>query len=195
MFEQLEALEPGSRTDADRLALARPIGYSAGMDDVVIRRAERRDLQQLGALGAQLVRLHHGFDSKRFMAPEANVEQGYAWFLGTELENPDAVIFVAETPATPGRASEILGYVYAGIEARSWKELRDEAGFIHDLLVRSELQSQGLGTRLLETASEWLVTRGVPRIMLWTAAQNPAAQKLFERLGFRRTMIEMTRER
>jgi RimJ/RimL family protein N-acetyltransferase len=30
--------------------------------------------------------------------------------------------------------------------------------------------------------------------MLWTADQNEAAQQLFARLGFRKTMIEMTRE-
>ena len=34
-----------------------------------------------------------------------------------------------------------------------------------------------------------------PRVVLWTAEKNPAAQALFEQLGFRRTMIEMTRER
>jgi hypothetical protein len=35
---------------------------------------------------------------------------------------------------------------------------------------------------------------GAPRVMLWTAEQNDSAQRLFARLGFRRTMIEMTRE-
>jgi RimJ/RimL family protein N-acetyltransferase len=30
--------------------------------------------------------------------------------------------------------------------------------------------------------------------MLWTAAPNAGAQRLFERLGFRQTMIEMTRD-
>jgi hypothetical protein len=30
--------------------------------------------------------------------------------------------------------------------------------------------------------------------MLWTAEKNDSAQRLFARLGFRRTMIEMTRE-
>ena len=30
--------------------------------------------------------------------------------------------------------------------------------------------------------------------MLWTAQKNVPAQRLFDRLGFRRTMIEMTRE-
>ena len=35
---------------------------------------------------------------------------------------------------------------------------------------------------------------GAPRVVLWTAEHNDAAQQLSERLGFRRTMIEMTRE-
>jgi len=34
-----------------------------------------------------------------------------------------------------------------------------------------------------------------PRAVLWTAEKNPPAQALFEQLGFRRTMIEITRER
>jgi RimJ/RimL family protein N-acetyltransferase len=41
---------------------------------------------------------------------------------------------------------------------------------------------------------EWLHRRGAPRVVLWTADRNSAAQRLFERLGFRRTMIEMTKE-
>jgi RimJ/RimL family protein N-acetyltransferase len=34
----------------------------------------------------------------------------------------------------------------------------------------------------------------MPRVILWTAEKNDAAQQLFARAGFRRTMIEMTRE-
>lgn len=163
------------------------------MVDIVVRRAEQRDLPELGKLGAQLVRVHHAFDSQRFLAPEPGVEQGYAWFLGTELDDDDAVVFVAER-TTPGQASQILGYVYAGVEARSWKELREEAGFIHDVVVSDQARDGGVGTRLVEVAAEWLKERGVPRVMLWTAERNSGAQRLFERLGFRRTMIEMTRE-
>ena len=46
----------------------------------------------------------------------------------------------------------------------------------------------------MEAAIDWLRRRGAPRVVLWTAEQNDAAQRLFDRLGFRRTMIEMTRE-
>jgi hypothetical protein len=34
----------------------------------------------------------------------------------------------------------------------------------------------------------------MPRAILWTADQNSAAQQLFTRMGFRRTMVEMTME-
>lgn len=39
-----------------------------------------------------------------------------------------------------------------------------------------------------------LKDRGAPQIVLSTAEQNESAQRLFARAGFRRTMIEMTRE-
>ncbi|MFI5364964.1 MAG: GNAT family N-acetyltransferase [Candidatus Binatia bacterium] len=134
------------------------------------------------------MRAHHDFDSRRFLTPGPRVEQGYAHFLGTQLAEEDVAVFVAE------RAGTIIGYVYAGVEPRSWKELREVAGFIHDVVVDPAERGAGVGTRLIETAAEWLVTRGVPRVMLWTAEKNQGAQRLFERLGFRRTMVEMTRE-
>ena len=64
--------------------------------DVVIRRATRADLPALGRLGALLVRAHHGFDPNRFMAPAPDIEEGYAWFLGTQLKEDDVAVFVAE---------------------------------------------------------------------------------------------------
>ena len=157
-------------------------------DAVLIRRAEPKDAPVLGRLGASLVRDHHAFDAQRFLTPGSRLAEGYADFLASQLTEQDAAVFVAE------RAGRVVGYAYAGIEPRSWKELRDRAGFIHDVAVEPDARGGGIGARLIETAADWLVGRGVPRVMLWTAEQNRAAQRLFEKLGFRRTMIEMTRE-
>jgi GNAT superfamily N-acetyltransferase len=66
-------------------------------------------------------------------------------------------------------------------------------GFIHDLLVLEDARGAGAGERLLEAAVTWLIERGAPRVMLWTAAPNAGARPLFKRHGFRPTMIEMTR--
>jgi len=153
-----------------------------------IRKATKADLPALGRLGALLLRTHFQFDSKRFMAPGGDPEAGYAWFLGTQLAEQDVVVLVAE------RQGAVVGYVYAGLEAQSWKELREASGFIHDVVVDERGRRTGVATALMEAAADWLRDHGAPRVMLWTAEQNEGAQRLFEHLGFRRTMVEMTRE-
>jgi GNAT superfamily N-acetyltransferase len=157
--------------------------------EILIRHATAADKPVLGRLGAELLRVHHGFDADRFMAPGPQTEEGYGRFLTAEHASDDVVVFVAE------RAGEVVGYAFGGVEPRSWKELRDVAGFVHDVFVVESARGTGTGERLVEAVAEWLLARGVPRVMLWTADKNVHAQQLFERLGFRRTMIEMTRER
>lgn len=154
----------------------------------LIRPAEPRDLAALGRLGASLMRTHYAFDRQRFLSPDEGAEAGYAAFLGTQLHEDDAVVMVAEIDGA------VAGYVYAGVEPLSWKELRDEAGFVHDLLVSDEARNSGVGRQLLDAAVSWLKQRGMPRVVLWTAFPNAGARRLFERQGFRPTMVEMTLE-
>lgn len=158
------------------------------MPTSTIRLATPADLPALGRLGALLIRTHIEFDAQRFMDPGSDPAEGYAWFLGTQLKDQDVVIFVAELEG------EVIGYVYAGLEPVSWKELRDACGFIHDVVVDERGRRSGTATALIEKAIEWLRERGAPSVMLWTAEKNGGAQQLFTKLGFRRTMIEMTRE-
>jgi GNAT superfamily N-acetyltransferase len=134
------------------------------------------------------MRTHYAFDALRFLQPGGSDEVGYADFLGSQLDEHDAVILVAE------RSGEIVGYVYAAIEPLSWKDLRDECGYIHDLLVTDVVRRGGVGQALLDAAIDWLRERGMPRVVLGTAAQNDTARRLFERRGFRATMVEMTLE-
>jgi ribosomal protein S18 acetylase RimI-like enzyme len=154
-----------------------------------IRSAEPRDLEALGRLGALLMRTHYAFDPRRFLAPQEGTEAGYAAFLGSVLDHDDGHIFVADV------GNGLVGYVYAALEPLSWKELRGAAGFIHDIAVAEEARRGGIATALLGAAVAWLRARGAPRVILWTAARNEAAQALFaKRFGFRETMLEMTLE-
>lgn len=154
----------------------------------VIRRAVAGDLEAVGRLGATLLRAHYDFDPQRFMQGGADAEAGYAWFLGTQLERPDSLVLVADD------GDAVIGYLYAGLEPRNWKELRDEAGFVHDILVHEDSRGAGIARLLIDAALARFRERGVPRAILWTAAKNTHAHRLFERLGFRNTMIEMTHE-
>lgn len=135
-----------------------------------------------------LVRTHYAFDRQRFLPPGEGTEEGYAWFLGKMLEAEDNAVFVAE------RDGAIVGYTWASLEPQSWKELRGPAGFVQDIVVVEAARRLGIATQLMHAAMEWLRARGAPRVILWTAAPNEAAQALFRRLGFRDTAIEMTKE-
>jgi ribosomal protein S18 acetylase RimI-like enzyme len=153
-----------------------------------IRPATPADLPAIGGLGALLVRTHHDFDPKRFMAPMSRTEQLYGSFLGTQLAEPNIIILVAE------QDGEVVGYTYAGVEGNDYMALRGPAGVLYDIVVDPAHRRNGIGRMLLDATLDALKARGVPRVVLSTAEQNHSAQRLFDRAGFRRTMIEMTRE-
>jgi ribosomal protein S18 acetylase RimI-like enzyme len=153
-----------------------------------IRPAAPADLPAVGRLGALLVRVHHDFDPERFIAATPRTEHGYASFLGAQLEEPNVVVLVAE------RDGEVLGYTYAGVEGNDYMALRGPAGVLHDIVVDPAHRGLGVGRMLLDATLAALTARGAPRCVLSTAERNESAQRLFARAGFRRTMVEMTRE-
>ena len=155
---------------------------------VHIRPATPTDVSTIGRLGALLVREHHDFDPQRFIAATSQTEKSYGWFLGTQLEEPNIVILVAE------RDGEVIGYTYSGVEGTDYMALRGPAGVMYDIVVDPANRKQGVGRMLVNATLDALKARGAPRVVLSTAEQNAAAQRLFDRAGFRRTMIEMTRE-
>lgn len=88
----------------------------------------------------------------------------------------------------------MLGYAYSTIEGYDYMSLRGPAGILQDIVVDPEHRGKGIGRLILDAVIEALTAHGEPRVMLSTAEQNESAQRLFAKAGFRRTMIEMTRE-
>jgi ribosomal protein S18 acetylase RimI-like enzyme len=158
------------------------------MSDVTIRPASPADLPALGRLGAMLVRTHHDFDPQRFLPATPQTERGYASFLGTQLDKPHVVVLVAE------RNGEAIGYTYAGVEGTDYMSQRGPAGVLYDIAVDPVHRGHGVGRRLLDATLAALKAHGAPRAVLSAAERNEAAQRLFADAGFRRTMVEMTRE-
>jgi ribosomal protein S18 acetylase RimI-like enzyme len=156
-------------------------------DSVVVRAIRHEDLEDVGRMAAALVRYHAELDPKRFLSWEG-IEQGYRRFFGSQLEEPKAVLLVAL------QSSRRVGYAYARLEPRDWNALLDTHGALHDIFVEESARRAGVASALLDEVRARLVAAGAPRLVLSTAVQNEAAQRLFERHGFRRTMLEMTQE-
>jgi len=156
--------------------------------DITIRPATSADVKALGRLGALLVEAHYEFDRLRFIAPGPQTADRYGAVLGTELDVPNVVVLAAEQDGA------VVGYTYAGAEGFDYMSLRGPAGVLYDIVVDPAYRGHGIGRLLLDATLAKLEARGAPRVVLSTAERNEAAQRLFARAGFRRTMIEMTRE-
>jgi ribosomal protein S18 acetylase RimI-like enzyme len=112
----------------------------------------------------------------------------YAAFLSKQLDGATTAVLVAE------EGGKVIGYSYAALEGYDYMTLRGPAGILHDIIVEPEHRGRGVGRLLVEAILEYLKSRGAPRVLLSTAEQNEPAQRLFAGMGFRRTMVEMTRE-
>lgn len=156
---------------------------------MTIRPAADADWLRVGALGEILVATHYAFDRRRFVHPDTLPADAYISHLRQEVAHGLAVVHVAAV------GDGVAGYVFAGIEPESWKDLRDEAGYIHDLVVDAGHRRGGIGRALVESAVRWFADRGINRVMLGAAPANTGAQHLFRSLGFRPSMIEMMLER
>lgn len=145
------------------------------------------DLPGVGILAGQLVRMHYAFDPLRFMKP-GNPEQGYQRWFASQMDREDTLLLVAAD------AEGIVGYVYAVLEERNYNDLLDACVKLHDILVAERGRRRGIGEALLKETFQRAAAKGAPRVVLLTASQNEAAQRLFKRCGFRTTMLEMTAE-
>ena len=155
---------------------------------LIVRRATPADLPRIGRLGALLIKEHYDFDPQRFLAARPGTPEGYASFIGTQLEDQDKAVLVADDNGN------VIGYAYAAIEGYDYMMLRGPAGVLHDIIVDPEYRGRGVGRLLLNASLAFFRSHGVPRVVLATAERNEAAQRLFASMGFRRTMIEMTLE-
>ena len=155
---------------------------------VTVRPAVAADRAAIGRLGELLFSEHHEFDPRRFIAPIPNLSERYGDFLIGQSKRAEMRVLVAQ------REGAVVGYAFGGMEGNDYMALRGPAGVIYDLVVDPDHRRQGIGQVLLAAVLDALAELGAPRALLFTADKNHVAQSLFDKAGFRRTMIEMTVE-
>src|SRR5262245_19166480 len=114
-----------------------------------IRAVTESDWPRIAELSGLLVEAHHGFNPSRFVRPDALPGPVYTLRVRGEVERGDATVFVATADA------QVVGFIFAGIEPESWKELRPVAGYIQDLVVDARHRNAGIGRALLGAALDW----------------------------------------
>lgn len=154
---------------------------------MLIRDMNAGDLEAASLLAEGLVTLHHQWDETRFFTMP-QVARGYRGFFESQLGQQGVLLLVAELDG------KLAGYLYGSLEERDWAKLLDAHGAVHDVYVDAAARKQGVAQALMNEAGTRFKAWGARQVVLYTSTANVEGQALFERLGFRPTMIEMTRD-
>lgn len=96
------------------------------------------------------------------------------WELASNLSHPKSIARVAETPG------KIVGFVLARVESHS-------IAHIITLDVLPEARRQKIGTELMRMMHQALAEIGITSAVLEVSVANIPAQRLYEKLRYRRT--------
>lgn len=134
-----------------------------------IRRATLQDLAELAVL----------FDGYRQFYQQASDLDGAKDFLSARLSNKESVIFVGEMSDT-----KLAGFVqlYPSFTSVGMKTI----WVLNDLFVAKDCRQQKWGEALMKEAMAFARSSGARNLSLQTAQTNLSAQRLYEKLGWRR---------
>ncbi len=149
------------------------------MSSDVIRRATPDDAALLSDVAerAFVVAFGHLYppaDLAQFLQDSYSVEQHEKY-----LSDPQCAMWIAQ------RNGAAVGYALAGRPCTlPHADVRPEDGELKRIYLLPEAQNGGLGSRLIQTAFDWLEKDGPTTLWIGVYSQNFGAQRFYERLGF-----------
>jgi ribosomal protein S18 acetylase RimI-like enzyme len=118
------------------------------------------------------------FDAYRvFYQQESNLE-GARNFLKERLENEDSVVFIAYDEGNPIGFVQLYPTFSSVSMKRSW--------VLNDLYVHESARKKGFGEKLIKKAIDFAEDTGAKGLSLETGQENIKAQRLYEKIGFKR---------
>ena len=141
--------------------------------DVVVRRADPRDADQLVTLGREVGAEPEGWLITTGAWRTVGEERRY---LKAIRRWEHAAVFVAEVDG------QIVGRLSVSRDQHPASRHVADLG----LMVAAERRGQGIGRALLEAAVDWARAAGVTKLELHVFPWNEPALRLYERFGFER---------
>lgn len=118
----------------------------------------------------------HFEDGVLVTSPSQNARHFWMKYIHNNVTDADgAVVLKATSPD-----NEIIAFCVTEIQ----EDGADPYGMVCDLLVKDSCRGGGVGTALLESALQWLRSKGITDVYLESGLNNHAAHEYFRRRGF-----------
>ncbi len=153
------------------------------LNGFTIRPAEPRDLQAVGDLLRQVLKLHHDGRPDLFNAEGKKYSDDELLAI---FANPQTPVFVYD------RGGDVLGYVFCELQRQSSGSLKPLTSlYIDNICVAPEARGQHVGTALFEYVSKYAREKGCYNITLHVWECNPGARAFYESLGLKPQFTSM----
>lgn len=114
-------------------------------------------------------------DIQEYSYPDNDyVRKYFVWLMDRD---PKGVLVAEE--------EEPLGFIAA--DTNSYQ--RKEVGHIHELIVRTDIQSRGVGTALLQEGISYINSENKREVDLWVGATNYKAIEFYKKAGFKSGVV------
>jgi len=152
------------------------------MSELIIRKAVAADLPVLLEFEQGIIAWERPFD------PTLKPGSISYYDLGAMLQNTNAMIMVAEI------GGKVIGSGYARIDPAKPYLRHEQYAYLGFMYVLPEYRGRGINKKIIDALKEWSSTQNIKEFRLEVYADNDPAIKAYEKIGFRKHMIEMRLE-
>ena len=147
---------------------------------IKIRKAIPKDLPVLLDFEQRLIAVERPMDTSLEQHKKINY-----YDLGSFIESDSAELYVATVQ------EEIIASGYGLIKRNQPKFSHSEFGYIGFIYVKDEYRGQGISKHIFDAIFSWFRTKNIEEVKLTVYEENPSAIKAYEKLGFKKNLIEM----
>ncbi len=149
------------------------------MDTINIRKATHEDLEQLLIFEQGVITAERPFDTTLKPDPINYYD------LKTMLTASHVYLVVAELD------SKIIASGYARIEESKAYVKHEQYAYLGFMYVLPEHRGKGINKLIIDELKTWTASQGLTEIRLDVYYENESAIKAYEKIGFKKHMIEM----
>lgn len=149
------------------------------MDDILIRKANLEDLGILVEFEQGIILAERPYD------PTLDVDPISYYDLGLLINSKDAEVLVAEYNG------KVIASGYTKIKGAKHYLDHENYSYLGFMYTQPEFRGRGINRKIIDGLKEWSYSKGLKEIRLTVYDDNAGAIRAYEKVGFKKHLIEM----